>query len=852
MTSQSRAKPSDKVAFFKQLDSFKIDEDGEADQLDQQEQDHRARSRAFFPPRKPKSKLVRPVDGGFPTPRRVASAPTPSALKVIKATPLSQNSKVAKLLQEEGPSVISETPRTIPDTVSRPNHPSLLRRSTVPLAAPTPAIEQSPSVSTTTKKRKRQVQANTIPESEKIFRDLAFFYIPNNDIAPARKLRITKAQEHGARWIRSLTGATHLVVDKNLTFKDIQKVLGSNFVSSWVVVNEDYPIECMNFKMLLNPDQTRYRVPGCPLAERSPASGPAAEVIPSSQASNRSLQVKEPAQDSRRRNRTRTSTREGTPPREEELSPQKATSQPSERDTGADPSAPDENLQQDAPFTADNTRAPTSRSPAKEPPPQPSTDQNGSSSTHRDDLSEYIDLLRQYKDLPLDPEGEESDDLQSVLDPQDQDEIDDSDPGSEEERSRKRQRSSITTRSRTTRSEAGKKHIPFEDRFACNKGGTKNNSQDAAANPNARTIEILQQMCDYYTRINDHWRTTAYRKAISTLKRQTVKITTEAQAYSLPNIGRRLAQKIEEIVHTDGLKRLEYANDEPLDQVLELFLKIYDVGTSRANKWIAQGHRTLEDLLEKANLTTNQRIGIEHFEDLNTRIPREEVTALGEYVKKEASKIDKEVELLIGGSYRRGSESSGDIDFIVTKRGTTTAGELVPFLKQLLDVLTKKGFIVATLAALHARPGNGKGKDDAGSKWHGCCVLPPDSDANSSSPNTNTTLNTSMVQNQEQSTTTTKKKPIWRRIDFLLVPETEYGAALIYFTGNDIFNRSMRLLASKKGMRLNQRGLYKDVMRGRGRGRVKMTEGELIEGRDEKRIFEILGVQWREPRERWC
>jgi DNA polymerase lambda/DNA polymerase IV len=83
-----------------------------------------------------------------------------------------------------------------------------------------------------------------------------------------------------------------------------------------------------------------------------------------------------------------------------------------------------------------------------------------------------------------------------------------------------------------------------------------------------------------------------------------------------------------------------------------------------------------------------------------------------------------------------------------------------------------------------------------------------------------------------------------------LVPESQYGAALVYFTGNDIFNRSMRLLASRKGMRLNQRGLYKEVMR--GKNRVKVTEGELLEGRDEKRIFELLGVKWREPSERWC
>lgn len=81
-------------------------------------------------------------------------------------------------------------------------------------------------------------------------------------------------------------------------------------------------------------------------------------------------------------------------------------------------------------------------------------------------------------------------------------------------------------------------------------------------------------------------------------------------------------------------------------------------------------------------------------------------------------------------------------------------------------------------------------------------------------------------------------------------PETEYGAALIYFTGNDIFNRSLRLLASKKHMRLNQRGLYRDV--NRGPGRQKLSEGVLVEGKSERKIFEILGVTYREPQERWC
>ena len=63
------------------------------------------------------------------------------------------------------------------------------------------------------------------------------------------------------------------------------------------------------------------------------------------------------------------------------------------------------------------------------------------------------------------------------------------------------------------------------------------------------------------------------------------------------------------------------------------------------------------------------------------------------------------------------------------------------------------------------------------------------------------------------------------------------------------YNKVLRN-AHKKGMSLNQNGLYRDVMR--DGNRKKVTEVVLVEGRDERRIFEILGVQWREPHQRWC
>jgi len=137
-----------------------------------------------------------------------------------------------------------------------------------------------------------------------------------------------------------------------------------------------------------------------------------------------------------------------------------------------------------------------------------------------------------------------------------------------------------------------------------------------------------------------------------------------------------------------------------------------------------------------------------------------------------------------------------------------TAAQLMSLMVPLVDSLYKHKFLTDTLATSHS---------DDGSKWHGVSKLPTG---------------------------------LHRRLDLLFVPWKERGAALIYFTGNDVFNRSLRLLASKKGMGLNQRGLFKDTLR--GPGRVKLARGTCIASESEEEIFRILGVPWRPPELRNC
>ncbi|CEI64287.1 hypothetical protein FVEN_g11089 [Fusarium venenatum] len=813
----------EKEAFFKQLQILDSDSD---DEFDAEEYHERQQCRKFFAPKsKPqpqptptpnpqaKEPPVTDIVNDEPqqsrvTPRRVTSAPTPApaqAAKIIKATPMTamgQKSKPGTLLKQrsDGAILVDDTP--IPDT-ARQMQRILHRSGSSPLLAPGRSlgqvVDQSPSPSLTTKKRKREPVFKPRPESEQILKGITFFYVPDDDIAPVRRLRITKAREYGATWVRAPRIATHIVVEKHIKYNELESILkGTNRNLPPKVVNDEYFIDCVQFKTLLNCNQKKYHIIGQPVTTENESS-----VIPRSPLESvYSLPLKPLERNSRRWEHVLP---QDTPDRSEEPA---HPSQIPETPAATDSQPVILNLQDMVSSrpgsnggSATHSRN-TSLSALQD---AGGAKQLHKEDNHKDELSEYIEIMTEYKDLPLDADDE---DVQAVTDIGDAELEDQCLSGSEDEITRARKPR------RKTRSSG--KYITFKDRFSCNSAGAKDAK---AGNPNARTIEVLQKMADYYNRINDHWRTTAYRKAISTLKRQETKITSAEEAQRLPNVGARLAQKIEEIVTTDRLQRLDYAQKEPMDEALQLFLGIYGVGNSQAQQWLAQGFRTLEDLKAKAKLSPNQSLGIDHYNDLNTRIPRHEVEALGIVVKRAAQHIDPEVELIIGGSHRRGAKSSGDIDFIITKANTEFSSDLRPFLDSLVQHLETEGFLVARLASSRSA--------SDGSKWHGCCVLP-----------------------RINGFSDDDYKPVWRRIDLLLVPGSERGAALLYFTGNDIFNRSMRLLASKKGMRLNQRGLYKDVMR--GPQRVKITEGELIEGRDERRIFDILGVEWREPHERWC
>ncbi|KAI0505256.1 hypothetical protein F5B22DRAFT_628393 [Xylaria bambusicola] len=758
---------TEKVAFFEQLDACR-NFDEESDALSTEEQTLRQESKAFHAaaaaaaavakstkPAESTSHLVKPLR--FPTTRlppshhrRTASDPAPKPvdkeLEIIAVTPVNNRPNLSRIVPATtASSPVRETSindSIIPETERQPNTRrtrSGIHQTTRVLRSQS-NLEPSPSVSMA--KRKRSQPLKMAPESKQIFKGLFFFYIPNDDIDPARKMRIKKAQEYGATWTQNSAKATHVIVDERLSYDDIKSTLDDNLTSpSIVLVNAHYPIECCKRAVIIDPNPTvekyRYGVPGDPGLTNNPTKEPIAPEQPGTQDSNMSLQIKQ--------RRDRKFTAFNSPESSQGGSDLIPSSHPEETRASKPGSKPSKGKAKAAPVV--------------------------------DDLTACIDEVLE--------------DLEKGLDNNDQDGSDSEDDTSQ-------------SKKRRLRSSGDNAKPKFrQNAFMCMRGGTRGKKING---PNAETIRLLEEMLGEHQLSNDQWKVQSYQKCISTLRQQSKRIKTAKEARALTNIGSSLAEHIEEIVTTGRFQKLEEIRREPTREALKLFSNVYGVGIPTAMKWVELGYRTVDDLRTKANLSTNQRIGVDHYDDLLTRIPRAEVKALGDHVKDVAATIDPSIELIIGGSHRRGAESSGDIDLIVTKTGTTSTQDLVPFLDKLVDKLTKDGFLTACLAS-H--------RHDGGNKWHGCCVLP-----RTAFPGPKREYN-----------------PIWRRIDFLLVPAAEIGAALIYFTGNDLFNRSMRLLARKKNMKLNHRGLF-------GVG--------VSEGKDEKKIFEILGVQWREPHERWC
>ncbi|KNC49782.1 poll protein [Thecamonas trahens ATCC 50062] len=310
----------------------------------------------------------------------------------------------------------------------------------------------------------------------------------------------------------------------------------------------------------------------------------------------------------------------------------------------------------------------------------------------------------------------------------------------------------------------------------------------------------LNELADMYKAEGDQWREYTTRNAARRIAKLPFALKSGAEATKLPKIGKKLGAKIQEILDTGSLRKLENFKADDKVVALELFQSIWGVGAATARKWVHQrGWRTLRDVRDHADsLTTNQAIGLKYYHDIKSRIPRSEVMAIEARVREVATAVVPGVALTVCGSYRRGRLTCGDIDVLFTHPDDKVA---VSAVSRVVPALHDAGLLTHDLTS-----------DNRGDSYMGLCRLGPDS--------------------------------LHRRIDLKSFKQSEYGCALLYFSGSEHFCRSVRTWARRQGYSLSERALVRRFSRD--------TKSDLpIPGLfTEEAVFQALGLKYVPPEER--
>ena len=322
-------------------------------------------------------------------------------------------------------------------------------------------------------------------------------------------------------------------------------------------------------------------------------------------------------------------------------------------------------------------------------------------------------------------------------------------------------------------------------------------------NHNAELCKILSDLGEIEKNKGDRIRWKAYRTAVEALSALDAAVTSGTAAMKLPGVGKKIAQKIDEILATGKLQKLETAKEDPVVMATALFTKVIGIGPVLAHKLVHElGCRSFEDLKAKnVPLNHQQTLGLRYFEDMKHKIPYAEIKEIEAIVAKNLRRVDKKAFLVICGSHRRGKPESGDIDVLVTQPSTHSETKATyAYLGSLVQRLKTVGLVIDDLA-------------EGTTKYMGFCRLP-------------------------------KPGALARRIDIRFVPYDCFWTSVLYFTGSDLFNVQMRKQALKKGYTVNEYGAWKYDEK------TDKKLGERISFESEKAIFALLGMSYTEPEDR--
>jgi DNA polymerase (family 10) len=254
----------------------------------------------------------------------------------------------------------------------------------------------------------------------------------------------------------------------------------------------------------------------------------------------------------------------------------------------------------------------------------------------------------------------------------------------------------------------------------------------------------------------------------------------------VPGVGQSIAEHIEELLKTGKLEYFETLKKEvPVD--VAALTAVEGLGPKSIKRlYVELGIKTLKDLEKAAKAgkirelkgfgaKAEERIlkGIDFRKTNGTRASIGAALPAAIALESKLRSLPGVVRAAVAGSLRRRKETIGDIDILAEAKDS----------KNIMEAFTKFPNVARVLA-------------------HG-------------------------------DTKSSVKLASGMQVDLRVVPSESYGAALNYFTGSKEHNVALRERAIKKGLKLNEYGLWKG--------------SKQVAGKTEEGIYKALGLEYIEP-----
>lgn len=281
---------------------------------------------------------------------------------------------------------------------------------------------------------------------------------------------------------------------------------------------------------------------------------------------------------------------------------------------------------------------------------------------------------------------------------------------------------------------------------------------------NSEISKILYEIAEMLEMQGVQFKPKAYEKAartIESLSEDIEDVYKRGELQELPGVGEGIAQKIEELIKTGKLKYYEQLKKEMPVNVGEL-IHVPGLGPKRIMLLYKKlGVKTLADLKKAAEKHKIQELeglgpkveedilkGVELAKKKGGRFLLGYIMPVAEQIKINIQKLMSVHQIEIAGSYRRRSETVGDVDILVTSNNPKEVMDHFVRMPDVADVLAKG----TTRSAVRLRSG--------------------------------------------------------LQVDVRVLKKDEYGSALQYFTGNKEHNVALRRIALSKGLTLSEYGLF--------------------------------------------